>query len=52
MTVARIDNINKYIGLNADAKPTGVPAGSTFFEYDTGDTYVTYDGDNWVQEII
>ena len=44
-----------FIGLSTDAKPTvashsGLPSptnGSTFWEYDTGDTYKTHDGTNW-----
>jgi len=45
-----------YFGLSSDTKPTvashaGFPEpspGSTFFETDTGKTYITYDGTNWV----
>lgn len=45
-----------YIGASSDTKPTvdshsGLPApqiGSTCFEYDTGQSYITYDGTNWL----
>jgi len=39
---------HKYTGLSTDAKPTGVPAGSTFLTTDTQTLYITYDGTNWV----
>ena len=39
---------NKYIGLSTDTKPTGVAVGSKCLEYNTGLTYITYDGTNWV----
>ena len=42
--------IYTYIGLSTDTKPTSVPIGSTFFEYNSRDTYITYDGTNWVKE--
>jgi hypothetical protein len=47
---------NRYFGSSTDTKPTTennhidasiVPVGSTFYEYDTGLLYVTYDGTNW-----
>lgn len=47
MAVKLITTINRYTGLAADSKPTSVPVGSTFFEYDTGVEYITYDGTNW-----
>ena len=47
MAVKFIASIQRYTGLAADTMPTGVPIGSTFYEYDTGVTYVTYDGTNW-----
>jgi hypothetical protein len=46
-TVYRITTVNRYVGLAADSKPTGVPVGSTFWAYDTNIEYVTYDGTNW-----
>jgi hypothetical protein len=47
MAVKFIASIQRYTGLAADSMPTGVPVGSTFFEYDTGVSYITYDGTNW-----
>jgi hypothetical protein len=38
---------HRFIGLSTATKDTGVPIGSTWYEYDTGDTYITYDGTNW-----
>lgn len=37
---------DKITGLSSDTKPTTVNAGATFFETDTGKTYV-YDGSTW-----
>jgi hypothetical protein len=36
--------------LAADTKPTTVPIGSTFLEYDTNILFITYDGTNWVSK--
>jgi hypothetical protein len=36
-----------YYGLSTDAKPTGVPIGSTFKETNTGKIFETGDGTNW-----
>ena len=47
MAVKLISAINRWTGLAADTMPTGVPVGSTFFAYDTGVTYITYDGTLW-----
>lgn len=51
MAVKFIASISRWIGLAADTKPVAasasVPVGSTFYEYDTGVTYITYDGTNW-----
>jgi len=45
MAVVRVTSIHRYIGASGDTKPTqGVPAGSEFFESDTGHTYI-FDGD-------
>lgn len=41
-----ITTINRYQGVSGDVKPTGAPAGSTFYEVDTGDWFV-WDGDSW-----
>jgi len=48
--------VNRYIGASTDTKPTtegssdklvALPIGSTFYEYDTGLMYITYDGTSW-----
>lgn len=36
-----------YEGLSTDDKPTGVIAGTTFQETDTGADHITHDGWNW-----
>lgn len=46
MTITLVSSVNRYTGVAADTKPTGVPAGSRFFERDTGSEYV-YDGSAW-----
>ena len=43
-----IATIQRFTGLAADTMPTSVPVGSTFFAYDTGVNYITYDGTNYV----
>ena len=47
MAVKFIGTTQRYIGLAADSKPTGVPIGSTFFAYDSHVLFTTYDGTNW-----
>jgi len=47
MAVKLITGIKNFVGLAADSKPTGVPVGSTFLEYDTNIRSITYDGTNW-----
>jgi len=47
MAVKFIGSIQRYVGLAADSKPTGVPVGSGFYAYDSGISYITYDGTNW-----
>jgi hypothetical protein len=51
MAVRIEDRVRRYIGTSADTKPTGVPAGSIFYERDTAKIYIMYDGTNWVQYI-
>ena len=41
--------IQRFIGLSTDTKPTGVPIMSRFYEYNTRNTYVSYDGTNWTK---
>ncbi|MCP3025420.1 hypothetical protein [Halobacillus sp. A5] len=37
----------EYYGTSDETKPTdGVVKGSTFYEFDSGDTYI-FDGDSW-----
>lgn len=50
MANVRIGNLsNRWIGLSTDTKPTsGIPAGATYLEYDTGKLYTTPDGENWI----
>ena len=59
MTVIQLGSPGrKYIGASTDTKPTvaapqggGIPsAGSTYYAYDTGILYITYDGTNWVEK--
>jgi hypothetical protein len=40
---------NRFVGSSTDTKPTGVGVGSMCYEHNTGKTFVTYDGTNWVQ---
>lgn len=47
MTVKYVTTVRKYTGLSTDTKPTTVPVGSTFYEYDTNYLWITYDGTNW-----
>ncbi len=55
MAVKFITSIKSWIGLSTDTKPTAatttVPVDSTFFEYDTRKTFITYDGTNWERKI-
>ena len=39
--------LRRYVGLSTDAKPSS-PAGSTFFEVDTGFMWLSFGGDDWV----
>ena len=49
MAVVFISAVQNYIGLSTDTKPTPVPAGSIFFEYDSHKTFITYDdGTTWI----
>ncbi len=50
MAVKLMATISRYIGASSDTKPTSVPVGSTFYEYDTKLNYITYDGTNWSSE--
>ncbi len=50
MAVKFITSHKNFIGLSTDTKPTSVPVGSKFFEYDKIKTFITYDGTNWIRE--
>ena len=50
MTVQLVTNIQRYIGLSNDTKPTTPPVGSTFYELNTGQGFV-WDGSNWIEDI-
>lgn len=52
MTVVLITKIKHFMGLANDTKPTSadVYTGSTFHEYDTGETFV-YDGADWQDDL-
>lgn len=47
MAVVLITAIKKFQGLAGDVKPTDAPAGSEFYETDTGSTYI-FNGSSWV----
>lgn len=49
MAVVLISTIQNFIGLSTDTKPSSVPVGSTFWEYDTNKNYINYDGTNWAE---
>ena len=56
MTVARIVTPNKWMGLSTDTKPTMATnsrarIGDTFYEWDTGELFISYDGTNWVEKL-
>ena len=54
MAITVISSKTKYIGASTDTKPTftthKILPGATFYEYDTGILYITYDGENWVEK--
>lgn len=54
--IQRSFQTEKYIGASTDTKPTEAANGThplaTFYEYDTGLLYITYDGTNWVVKDI
>jgi hypothetical protein len=52
MTLYAITTIKRFTGLSTDTKPTDVPVGSTFYEYDTNILWITYDGTNWLPKDI
>lgn len=46
MTVVLTADIDRFVGVSGDSKPSAPKAGSTFYETDTGATYI-YDGSAW-----
>jgi len=48
MAILLNSTYRKFIGLSTDAKPVDVPVGSTFYEWDLQQCYITHDGTNWV----
>ncbi|TSA53811.1 MAG: hypothetical protein D4R45_05065 [Planctomycetaceae bacterium] len=50
MSVIQTFAIQTFIGEAADTKPTGVPAGSTYHETDTGEQFI-FDGTNWIDDL-
>jgi hypothetical protein len=49
MTVTMVTTIKRFVGLSTDTKPTtDIPPGSTFWAWDTGTMFRTYDGTNWI----
>ena len=50
MTVVKETATARWIGDTADAKPTGVPVGSTYLDRQTGTLWVCYDGTNWAEK--
>ena len=44
--------IKRFVGLSTETKPTGVPPGSYFWEYDTNILCKTYDGTSWASQAI
>ena len=50
MTVKFVTSIQNWIGLDSDTKPTSPPAGSTFYETNTGQGWI-YNGSNWVEDL-
>jgi len=51
MAVLLETTIKRFTGLSTDTKPTGVPAGSYFWTYDTNTLFKTYDGTNWLSQV-
>lgn len=52
MSVIQVSTIQNFIGLSTDTKPTtGVPIGSTFHAYDTGEQFVYAGDDGWQDDL-
>ena len=50
MTVIRVTNVEKWVGLDSDTKPTPDFTGSEFYELNTGQNWI-YDGEEWVEDL-
>lgn len=50
MTVVLVAHPVSYVGLSSDTKPSAPPAGSKFYELNTGVWWI-YDGEKWVEDI-
>lgn len=49
MGTEQITQIERYIGLSTDTKPTSAPPGSTYKEINTGKMFV-FQGGSWHQD--
>lgn len=45
----KVSDSIQYIGSSSDTKPTNVMIGTRLYEYNTETTFITYDGNNWVE---
>ena len=52
VTVSTLNGLVYHIGLSTDTKPTGVPIGTAFIEYDTGSIYICSDGSTWFEQYL
>jgi hypothetical protein len=50
MTITLVTTIQRFIGDSGDTKPPAPPTGSTFYEGDTGNTYI-FNGASWVIKV-
>jgi len=50
MAVKLVTTIQRWIGVSTDAKPVSAPVGSTFYEPDTGRSWI-WDGQSWKEDI-
>ncbi len=54
MTIQKLSQIDRFIGTLAEREAmdtTGIPAGSKFFESDTGETYVFDGASTWTRKV-
>lgn len=50
MAVKLVANVQRWIGLSTDTKPTPDFVGSTFYETNTGQGFI-HNGSEWVEDI-